>query len=63
MSVFHIFSASTYTDVDECTDGNGGCQHTCVNTAGSYYCSCDNGYDLVNFTNCTGESLYLSESR
>ena len=25
---------------------NGNCSHNCVNTEGSYYCTCDNGYEL-----------------
>ncbi len=29
-----------YTDVDECLSGNGGCDHVCTNTQGSYTCSC-----------------------
>jgi len=33
-------------DINECSDSNGGCQHNCTNTIGSYYCSCDAGYSL-----------------
>ena len=33
-------------DLDECQVVNGGCEHTCVNTYGSYYCECDDGYSL-----------------
>uniref|UniRef100_A0A1X7V6W4 receptor protein serine/threonine kinase n=1 Tax=Amphimedon queenslandica TaxID=400682 RepID=A0A1X7V6W4_AMPQE len=31
-------------DVNECLVSNGGCQQTCVNTIGSYYCECFDGY-------------------
>lgn len=39
---------STYcpVDVDECKFNNGGCQHTCVNTMGSYECRCKDGFFL-----------------
>lgn len=39
---------------NECNDGfNGGCGHFCVDTDGSYYCTCDNGYSLSNdFRDC-----------
>lgn len=33
-------------DKDECSKDNGGCQHECVNTFGSYLCRCRNGYQL-----------------
>ena len=33
-------------DIDECDDDNGGCDHVCTNTAGSYECSCNSGYSL-----------------
>ena len=34
------------SDIDECADSNGGCQHNCTNTIGSYHCSCAAGHDL-----------------
>ncbi|KAJ8780647.1 hypothetical protein J1605_000690 [Eschrichtius robustus] len=33
-------------DVDECQVHNGGCQHRCVNTPGSYLCECKPGFRL-----------------
>lgn len=47
------FAAIFFTDVDECANNNGGCQHECKNTIGSYHCSCDNGFTLEeNGLNC-----------
>lgn len=40
------FAAVFFTDIDECSINNGGCQHECRNTIGSYMCSCHNGYSL-----------------
>uniref|UniRef100_H2Y974 Uncharacterized protein n=1 Tax=Ciona savignyi TaxID=51511 RepID=H2Y974_CIOSA len=34
------------TDVDECQDGNAGCQQTCVNTLDGYRCECQAGSTL-----------------
>ena len=31
-------------DINECTSSP--CDHTCTNTAGSYECSCNSGYEL-----------------
>ena len=43
-------------DVNECSGSNGGCQHNCTNTIGSYYCSCTAGYYLdINDHSCTGK--------
>ena len=39
---------SVHTDVDECTDKNGGCDDTCVNTEGSYWCYCSGVKTLNN---------------
>lgn len=33
------------TDIDECLENNGGCDHTCKNTHGSFECLCE-GYEL-----------------
>uniref|UniRef100_A0A182J2V4 Sushi domain-containing protein n=1 Tax=Anopheles atroparvus TaxID=41427 RepID=A0A182J2V4_ANOAO len=33
-------------DIDECTVGNGGCSHTCLNTLGRAFCVCPEGYML-----------------
>ncbi|EDW13989.1 dorsal-ventral patterning protein tolloid [Drosophila mojavensis] len=40
------FAAVFFTDIDECAVNNGGCQHECRNTIGSYLCFCHNGYSL-----------------
>lgn len=32
--------------MDECTINNGGCQHECTNTIGSFICTCHNGFTL-----------------
>ncbi|KAJ4427739.1 hypothetical protein ANN_25392, partial [Periplaneta americana] len=40
------FAAVFFTDMDECATNNGGCQHECRNTIGSYACSCHNGFML-----------------
>lgn len=40
------FLANYFIDRDECATNNGGCQHICSNTIGSYQCSCNNGFVL-----------------
>ena len=35
-----------YLDINECKIDNGGCQHSCSNTVGSYSCTCNGGYEL-----------------
>ena len=45
-------------DVNECEDNNGGCSHNCVNTMGSYHCTCKLGYSLSHDnTSCTGNYI------
>ena len=42
----HCTICNDNIDIDECDDDNGGCDHVCSNTAGSYECSCNSGYTL-----------------
>ena len=43
----HEYKIKIGIDKDECADGkNGGCQHICRNTIGSYVCECNNGFVL-----------------
>lgn len=35
------------TDDNECTNGVANCNHFCLNTAGSYSCYCQSGYELA----------------
>ena len=44
-----------YVDINECDASNGGCEQRCNNTIGSFYCSCDIGYQLdSNGYDCNG---------
>ncbi|XP_055517540.1 LOW QUALITY PROTEIN: tolloid-like protein 2 [Leucoraja erinacea] len=40
------FRGQFFADKDECSLNNGGCQHQCVNTLGTYICQCRLGYTL-----------------
>ena len=42
---------------------NGGCQHVCVNTRGSYACECHNGYVLHSNQHDCKEGQQLSEAQ
>ena len=43
-------------DNDECVIENGGCQHICTNTDGSFSCGCNAGYVLnEDLLNCQGK--------
>ena len=42
-------------DVDECTSGVP-CEHMCINTEGSFQCSCRTGYTLdSDGSRCNGQ--------
>ena len=37
----------SFSDIDECEPHNGGCDHFCRNTIGSFECSCHKGFKLL----------------
>ena len=41
-------------DINECVDDNGGCEDICTNTIGSFYCSCEEGFELTRDVFCSG---------
>ena len=50
------FCLLIYPDINECEVSNGGCDHICTNTAGSFQCSCNQGYGLgSDGSSCTGK--------
>ncbi|XP_037084279.1 tolloid-like protein 2 [Pollicipes pollicipes] len=40
------FSATFMTELDECSGDAHGCEHSCINTRGSFKCACRIGYEL-----------------
>jgi len=49
------------TDIDECQSNNGGCDHFCKNTVGSFDCSCRKGFKLLtDEKSCQG--MYAGEA-
>ncbi len=62
ISVFHHYYhylSLFFADIDECLENNGGCDHFCRNTVGSFECSCQKGHKLLtNERTCQGESLF-----
>ena len=48
-------------DINECNDTElvHQCDHTCINTIGSYTCTCNSGYDLdVDGRTCNGMPMF-----
>ena len=48
-------------DINECNQGNGGCEHTCTDTVGSFSCSCNTGYQLIGGRHCSGNNIFFME--
>lgn len=44
----------SFLDLNECENGIAQCNQTCVNTDGSYYCTCERGYQRRDFSECEG---------
>ena len=56
---FVIICAWSMADIDECARDTDGCEHNCINSVGSYFCSCNTGYALtMDSKNCTGEYMH-----
>lgn len=47
-------------DIDECSESNVSCHHTCMNTNGSYFCGCNDGYVLQDNFNCRRKFIICS---
>lgn len=41
-----LIARSSLADVDECLTGQAMCAHQCLNTRGSFKCTCNPGYEL-----------------
>ena len=39
---------------NECEINHGGCEHQCHDTRAGHFCTCNDGYMLVNETACQG---------
>jgi len=49
------------TDTDECLENNGGCNHMCNNTEGSYHCLCRKGFYLTSDNKtCIGSDMIIT---
>ena len=52
-----IIYCSIHADIDECARGLAGCSYNCINTAGSYYCTCMDGFELLSDNHtCAGDA-------
>ena len=55
-----VYDNFIFTDIDECSDNNGGCSEQCVNTDESYHCTCKTGYKLEDDKKtCVGKFIIL----
>ena len=43
-----IYCEIPHIDINECTLGISGCNQNCINTIGSYVCSCYLGYQIIS---------------
>lgn len=62
----YLYVHHVFVDIDECAVENGGCKHNCINTGGSFECTCNTGYKLdTDGKSCTGlyESMRFTTSR
>lgn len=51
-----LLPSPTSSDINECLMNNGGCDHFCRNTVGSFECGCQKGHKLLtDERTCQGE--------
>ena len=51
-----MLNLSFTVDTDQCSNGNGGCDHICTDHIPGFECSCWEGYELdSNGTACNGK--------
>ena len=53
-TIILLYNDSFLTDIDECIEGTSDCAQNCINTIGSYNCSCETGFILINQDRCEG---------
>ena len=61
-STIPVFISINFSDVNECDDNPNYCQvgGQCVNTPGSYRCSCKEGYEVGNGgSHCIGKRIFI----
>jgi len=49
-----IIEIRNATDIDECARRPQQCNQTCNNIIGGYFCTCADGFDLINGHGCQG---------
>lgn len=58
----HIF-VLYFSDENECSVNNGGCEHSCSNTIGSFHCKCPPGFTLSqDHRTCEGKNWLIQTS-
>ena len=59
-----FFNVLHVLDINECAVNNGGCEHDCCNSFGSFVCRCPLGYELAaDGRHCEGKTLPSSVER
>ena len=59
----YVYSTILQSDIDECTQGLAGCSYNCINTLGSFLCTCMNGFELLSDNrNCGGNQYNMTHS-
>ena len=48
-----------FSEIDECSKNNGGCDQRCINEPGTYSCKCEMGYKLEDDNHSCAGSILL----